>query len=620
MIIREFRNKTVARFVIIAGVFLIVLGIAILSNTWVDNLFLSIFSAWKGQPLAPDWLDKLHQLGVDVLLAGMIVVGDWLVASQWHRVASLKQNKFVLFMAPIGEVLLIWLLITVNEFSFYYIGNEVDALPSARQFVDHNWLPNDWYLNLDIGYRQPFNLIFGHLFSWFGFESGAYLGRLLIYLILGIALYIFFRALHLRFSFGLLVLLFFLNQQSLVAGEWMAGGVETKTIAYAFVTLAFSFFLRKRYLMGFAFAGAAMSFHILVGFYALFCIAVATLLNKDWRSEWRLYVIHSWPFFITSYFGLRAAIKQLLPRGNVDATRAWEIYVQFRVPHHLLPTAWDGTLWIVILVLATGLFLMMYAFGRSNATRFVAAYALGSISLFLFGLVIFALGETNLLRFYWFRFPDVMIMFMSAVLIALLLNDIGYGRVSIGTLPQRLQPGLETILRRVVPVIIIYATILMILRSPSHLQTEFKVFQQNKTEPRLATLEWISENTPKQAIFLVDPTMSDFYIHAQRAMFVSWKHSPQSAGDILEWYERIVLCNGSHLPNKSGFSSLEEIRTNFYNLHEAQIRQIANSYGISYYLGLPQQGLAFERVYSNSRFTIYKVNDTGKTNTDDHRR
>jgi hypothetical protein len=617
MIIKEFRNKTVARFVIITGVFLIVLGAAILSNKWVDNLFLSIFSTWKGQLPAPDWLDKLHLLGVDVLLAGMIVVSDWLVPSLWDRAASLKQNRFFLLIAPIGEIILIWLLITVNEFSFYYINNEVDVLPSAKQFVDRNWLPNDWYLNLDIGYRQPFNFIFGHLVSWLGFETGTYLGRLLFYLIFGIAIYIFFRALRLRFSFGLLALLLFLNQHSLIAGEWMVGGAETKTVAYAFVILAFTFFFRKRYLLGFASAGAAVSFHILVGCYALFCIAVATLLNRDWRSEWRLYLTHSWPFFITSYFGLQAAIKQLPPQGNVDATRAWEIYVQFRNPHHLLPTAWDGNLWIVILVLATGFFLIMYTIGKSNATRFVAAYASGSVLPFLFGLALYAWGETHLLRFYWFRFPDVMIMFMSAILIALILNDISYGRDIIHTLPHRLQTGLETILSGMAPIIIIYATILIILRSPYQLQAEFKYFQQNNTEPRMATLEWISENTPKQAIFLVDPAMSDFYIYAQRAMFVSWKHSPQSAADILEWYERIILCNGNRLPNKSGFNSLEELRTNFYNLHEAQIRQIANSYGISYYLGLPQQGLTFERVYSNSYFTVYKVNDTGKTNTSD---
>ena len=185
MIIKEFRKKIVTKFVIIAGLSLITLGTAILLNKWVDNLFLSFISMWKGQPPAPHWLDKLYFLGVGALLTGvvMFVVG-WLALPQWSRVVSLKQNKFVLLMVPIGKILLIWVLIIATRFSFSYISNEVDVLPSAKQFVDHGWLTNDWYLNLDIGYRHLFNLIQGTLVSWLGFEYGAYLGRLLVYLLL----------------------------------------------------------------------------------------------------------------------------------------------------------------------------------------------------------------------------------------------------------------------------------------------------------------------------------------------------------------------------------------------------------------------------------------------------
>jgi hypothetical protein len=609
MVIEKFGNKMFTKYLIIVGVSFIILGTAIVFNKWVDNLFLSFLSLWKGKPPIPLWLDKLHLLGVDILSTGiLIVVIGRLVLSEWPKLVALKQNKYVSLMVPIGEVLLIWLLMIVNEFSFSYIENEGDILPLARQFFEHNWLPNDWYLNLDFGYRHLFNLTFGFLVPWLGFEYGVYIGRLLIYLILAIAIYIFFKTLRLRFSFGILVLLLFLNHQSLIAGEWIVGGFETKTISYAFVILSLSFFFRKRYLMGFAFAGAAISFHIIVGCYALFCIAVATVLNKAWRSEWRLYIYHTWPFFITGYFGLQAIIEQLFLQSDVDP-RVWEIYIQFRVPHHVLPAAWDGNLWIGELVLATGLFLILYFIGKSNATRFVAAYALGSVSLFLFGLAIYIWGEMNLLRFYWFRFPDVMVPFMSAVLITLFLNDIGDGRRIIRVLPHRFLSEIQIILRRVIPVILISATMVIVFQSLYQLQTEFKYSRQHNTTPRLSALEWISENTPKQAIFLVDPTMPDFYIYAQRAQLVSWKHLPDSAADILEWYERIKLSNGNRSPDKNGYDSLEELSSNFYHLDEDQIWQIANLYGINYYLGLPDQQLTFEQVYSNLDFTVYKVDD-----------
>jgi len=613
MIIRkEFGNKTGIRFVIAAGASLVIIGVAILSSQWVANLFLSLLSFVKGRPPAPHWLDKLRLIGLEVLLFGVVtVVIAWLVLQRWSLAVSLSQKHFVI---------LIWLLIIAKTFSFRYLINEVDTLPSAKQFLEHNWLPNDWYLNLDIGYRLAFNLTLGPLVNWLGFQYGSYVGRLLVYLFLAVATYALFRAFRLRFWLGLLILFFFLNHQSLVADEWMVGGVDTKTIAYAFVILSFSTFFRKRYLLGFAFTGAAVSFHVLVGLYAMFCMAVAILLNRAWRSEWRIYIRRSWPFFVTGILGFRAMIKQLLLQTDVDVTKAWELYVKYRVPRHVFPAAWSGEYgWIVVLVLATGLFLAIYFFRQSQTSRFIAAYALGSVSLFLFGLAIYASEEIPLLRYYWFRFPDVMVPFMSAVLMTLLLNDFADGRLTIPSLSQSLQSKAQVILNREGPILVPLAIIiLMIVPAVYQYQTEHKDFEKiNRAEAKRHVLEWIAENTPRQAVFLVDPTISDFYIYAQRARFVSFKHSPQSSPDILEWYKRIKLCNGNRSPEKSGFDSEEELQTNFYNLDDDQIRQIAHSYRINYYLGLPKQRLLFEHTYGNAYFTLYKVNSTGRTKNGD---
>ncbi len=342
------------------------------------------------------------------------------------------RNESFLSLAAISAILLIWMLISIKQFSFNYITNEVDILPSAKQFVERKWLPNDWYLNLDIDYRQPFNLGLGALVSWLGLQYGAYAGRLLVYLLLAVSIYTLFRAFGLRISFGLLVFLFFLDHQSLITGEWIVGGVD-------------------------------------------------------------------------------------------------------------------------------------------------------------------------------FRFPDVMVPFMIAVLVAIVVNDIADGRLKIPSLPHSLQNRMRLILSRGGAKLLALATILIVLQSTDRLRTETR-----NTRP---VLEWIADNTPKQAIFLVYPAIADFYIYAQRAMFVSFRHSPQSAADILEWYKRIKLCNGNRPASKSGFRSIKEIQTNFYNLDEDLIRQIARPYGISYYLGSSQKGLTFDRAYSNGHFTVYKVNETDKALT-----
>ena len=613
-------SRIAARIEIIAGLIFTSVGVAILSgNKWIDNIFLSIISFWKGKPLNPLWLGKLHLYGEVILVAGTFLFGLFIL-QYWDRLKQgnfllktgrnwerLKQNKVVLILTPIGAIFFIWIVITVNEFSFSFIGNEADVLPSIKQVVDYTWLPNDWYLNLNISYRQLFDFIFGQLVSKLGFVYGAYVGRVIVYLLLSVAIYIFFRTLHLRPIYGILVLLFFLNRQSLIAGEWIVGGLETKTVAYALVILSFSLFLRKHYFSGFAFAGAAISLHVLIGGYALFCIGIAILLNASWRSDWRLYLKNFWPVVITGIFGWWSIIDQLLPQSGIDQNKAWNIYVQVRVPQHVLPSAWNGTAWMAELALAIGFFTIMYLLTDSKTTRFVASFALGSIALFLVGLIIYGIGDIQLLRFYWFRFPDVMIPFLGAILSAVFLNDFADESIFNNSIFQFIHHGLQTMMR-LLPPIIIFFFIVMLTQQTYKLRTSYLVSLNNEPGSIFPAFDWISKNTPQQATFLVDPSEKYFYIYAQRARLVSWKSAPQSAAAILEWYKRIKLCNGNvELVGDKHNDPSDVVHTNFYKLDEDQIQQIADQYGTNYYLGLANQKLNFDRVYSDSTYAVYKI-------------
>ena len=80
--------------------------------------------------------------------------------------------------------------------------------------------------------------------------------------------------------------------------------------------------------------------------------------------------------------------------------------------------------WKIQIAISGSLFALMYLFGNSRATRFIAAFALGSIFLFVFGIEIFSLGYTNMMRYYWFRFPDVIIPLISAALVASIIENV----------------------------------------------------------------------------------------------------------------------------------------------------------------------------------------------------
>jgi hypothetical protein len=521
----------------------------------------------------------------------------------------------------LGQLLLILVTIVGAFYAGHLLSNDQDILPSARHFADRDWIPGDWYLNLHIPYRYLVDAILGPLILPFDFDQAALITRLAVYALLVPATYFFFRSAGLRFSLMLVVLYVFIRHQSLIAGEWIYGGAEAKSFAYGFVLLSTAAFLTQRYLLGFAFAGAAISFHVLVGVYALFCATGAMLLNYD--SYWpqrRDILRRSWLLLVTGAFGIYAVITQLSAKAGADAARAAEIYVRFRVPHHVFPGAWGGRMRLVELLAAIGLFVLMFLHGRSRASRFIAAYALCSTVLFMIGLAIYFAGDIPLLKYYWFRFPDVMVPLMSWVLLAMVSSDVADGEAPFRRLP-RLNSVLAAAaapLQRAWPKMFAAAAIGVVALSIVHLlpsrgQEQRKAsagddaptasddFANDRTaiQPMYA---WIAQHTPRNSVFLVDPMRSDFYMWAERAMFVSFRHSPQTEADIAQWYERLTLCNGGHAPQTRG-----EITPHFYSLDQAAIRNIAARYGLDYYVGRARQPLPFERVYSVNGFTLYKI-------------
>jgi len=519
----------------------------------------------------------------------------------------MSKPNFHSLLIPIGSVVLIFLLIVVKKLTTIYIPNEVDFLPFARQFWEPNWLQNDWYLNLGNTYRNLLSMIIGPLVSWLGFDMGRYVGRFLVYLFLSVAVYDFFKSIRSNLVIGLVVLYIFLIHQSIIAGEWIVGGVDTKTVAYSIVILSWAALIRKRYLSVFVFLGAALSFHPLVGIYAVYCSVLAVLVNKAWRSDWRIVTKKSWPFFITGIYGIWSITSSQFQSSYMDSNTAWWIYTEYRLPHHLIPASWGYGYWIDGFTIAVLLLGAVFLIAKSDNLRYLAAYALASVSLFIVGLVIYALGEVDLLRFYWFRFPDVVVPFMSLIISGLVIQNLfKILGTKILTLPDdnffqkmyRSEYASKTAALAVVLVIFTAASVAVFDRIQSEVHSHSPIREMEF---------WIAGNTPKDSVFLVNPRIEDFYIYAERPVFVTFKHFPQSAPEIEEWHERIKLCNGNRTPQKMGFDSLDEIETSFYNLDEEAIRHIAKTYGMNYYLGLPSQNLPFRLVHSDGQFALYEI-------------
>lgn len=462
--------------------------------------------------------------------------------------------------------------------TFGPVQNEHDVLPFARQFVDSSWLANDWYLTRQIPYRTAFNLIAGPVVTLFGFEVGAIVGRVATWALFAFAYQHLAKTTELDPWSGLLFVAGFVcwPMQDVVAYEEMVRtGWEAKTIAYPFVLFALSFAIRRRFLFMWAALGAALSFHALVGVYAAFCLGIMLVTEREARGRAREILKSAWPCVLTGAFGLVAIVKAALQPTSV---RAAEIYVLGRVPHHVYPEVW-GDDWYWGLLGWIGVAIVAFVIGRPS-TKALARFAFASAALFAIGLAVYAMGSIELARFYWFRFGDVMLPFCGWWFAAL----------AVATIPKRTH-------RLLLPILL--AAFVVIDHSGRSL-----VVGHTRQRP---LFEWIRNNTPPDATFLVDPGLQDFYVRAERARVVGFKHAPQPSEDLVEWFDRMTAMNTGLQPLGQGFQMVGEVRRNYDALPAEKIRTLAKRYGATHYVGPRRSDIDLRLIHTAGGYAVYAV-------------
>ncbi|MBR8838444.1 MAG: hypothetical protein DSM106950_31715 [Stigonema ocellatum SAG 48.90 = DSM 106950] len=119
--------------------------------------------------------------------------------------------------------------------------NEMDVLPLARQYVDPNWIPQDWYLNQPPSYRVLFQSLVGPLIVTWGFVRASIVGRLVCYSLVASGLVLIARKLGLNLLLLLLAVSLFLSPneyRSVIAQVGLLPGNSIKWVADALAVLA----------------------------------------------------------------------------------------------------------------------------------------------------------------------------------------------------------------------------------------------------------------------------------------------------------------------------------------------------------------------------------------------
>ena len=400
--------------------------------------------------------------------------------------------------------------------------NEPHYLSKARHVRDPQWAPRDLFLN-SANAHAVFLWVFGIPASVLPLETVAVAGRVIVWLCLAVG-WCRLGCVLLRdplASVAAAGIFLGLSAAGSLSGEWIIGGVEAKGFAWAALWLAMADLLQDRRVRAALWAGLSVSWHPVVGMWgSLACVGAGLFTNPrvfpslSDKGSYGVWLLAALPGLVPAVLMLGSAD----PDVSAEANR---IQVIVRLGHHLDPQQFHTSSWILtgveLLVLAAAL---GWLWRRSDPVWRSFAGVLGAaLVIALAGLAIgFGPRSYGLMKFYPFRLFD-----------GLLPLAVGFALVGV----------VQTLAVRSVRWAAVGGTIAfvvaLILPSPDR---KPPAFSEAELRDWKAMGRWISQATPRDALFVTPRYSYAFKWYADRAEYVSNKDMPQDAASLVEWQRR----------------------------------------------------------------------------------
>ncbi len=431
--------------------------------------------------------------------------------------------------------------------------NEAHYLTKAKHYWNPAFCPDDFFLS-SADAHLVFYWVCGWLTLFFDLETVAWVGRAFSWVLLASSLVsigqrVCFEKLAGLFVGGAFVIL---TEVCHLAGEWVVGGFEAKTIAYGLAFWGIRFAMDARWRGVWLLTGTAAAFHVLAGGWIVFCLIVFRIVSiklKGPRPTGKELV----GLVVGGLVALGGLIPGLLlSSGDAEiAAEANRLYVHVRLPHHLVITTFAVERWALFSSLTGGTLLLWINTGkwRCDGQRVIVGIGLVSVIVAIAGIVItISLGndstlQHSLLRFYFYRTSDTLVPLAASLLAGLVVfrvaEETGKGwrlSASILLLMLGLYVGDRIKERHADP-----RPRGDVLTLPSSKKTDPEQRRANTLRIhrhwRLACL-WMKNNTPHDAIAITPLRQQTFKWYSHRGEVVTRKDMPQDAKSLLQWHER----------------------------------------------------------------------------------
>jgi hypothetical protein len=126
----------------------------------------------------------------------------------------------------------------------------------------------------------------------------------------------------------------------------------------------------------------------------------------------------------------------------------------------------------------------------------------------------------------------------------------------------------------------------------------------NSEEMNVAT--WVRRHTPKDAIFLVNPSLGEFRITAERAIVVDFIAFPFQEQAMAEWQQRIFDCYG--VPKAKGFDAVPQMRDKFTKITDKKLAALRVKYGFDYAVLYKSTKTKYPVIFDTQNYKIIQLN------------
>lgn len=514
---------------------------------------------------------------------------------------------------PLAETALVFLVFFLQGSWPVPEVNEPYYLGKAIHYWNPQWAAGDFFLESPDAH-QAFYFTFGWLSLWLSPLVFAWAGRLVTWWLLAWSWRRLSVTLLPRPGWAVLTAALFvcLMERCHMAGEWVVGGVEGKSFAYAFVLLGLEALVRARWNRCFILLGIASSLHVLVGGWSVLAAGAAWWGSTAGRPKLRDILPG---LFVGGLLALPGLIPVLLlDRGTDRATLrlAYEIYVYVRLGHHL---AISLIPWQFILRFAalTAVWLALWRLTRARLNEgFVRLnwFVLASVGLAVVGALLTPLEwydrglAAALLRFYWYRLSDFAVPMGVALVGPAVVAELWQRRPLVARRWFAAAAALAAVhlgghaIQRPVP------------QPPRafRMSRQPHIFERYRDDylawRRVCEFAAESPEIEPDALFLTDRLSQTFKWYSARPEVANWKEIPQDAKGLVEWWRRMQNMHATRgaVPGEFWYRSLSEQPAE-------RLRGLGKQYNARYAVTFARPGLDLPIVYRNPVYAVYRLDE-----------